>query len=219
MAEIVGSDLKRISLLSDLSEAEQADVATCMERKVCKAREVLVHVDDPVDDVYFVLAGLLRVSIVSEDGREVIYREFLPGDVIGDMAAIDGGERSADVVALSDSSLAAMTRKDFTELLSTHPLVAMAELKRLTAGMRDLTTRVFEILTQAAEDRLKAELIRLADDHNIIEVLPNQTEIAGRIGSHREAISRMLNGFERKGWIRREGRTLTIEDPDILLKP
>jgi CRP/FNR family cyclic AMP-dependent transcriptional regulator len=191
--------------------------ARCRFRRVPR-NERAVDYRDETTDVYFVLHGRVRVTIYSAGGREVIFRDFAAGDYFGELAAIDGGGRSAAVVAVVDSVLATMPAAVFWDAIREHATVAEAVLKRLAAGVRILTERVLEFSTLAVRNRIHAELLRLARSGGAAEGAvslvppPTHAEIASRVSTHREAVTREFSELARAGVIERRSDALLIRD-------
>lgn len=196
-------------------------------RRRCRWRryepgEPIVDYLDPSDDVFFVTAGEARVTIYSLAGKAVSFRDLGPGDVFGEYPAIDGGPRSASVEARTSCLVASMTATTFKELLQSEPAIALALLTQLVTTIRSLTTRVYEFSTLAVNNRIQAEVLRLA--HLVpregksarIVPAPTHVEIANRISTHREAVTRELNRLSRVGIIERRGGELVVRDIDRL---
>jgi CRP-like cAMP-binding protein len=187
-----------------------------------EAGEPIVDYLDSSDDVFFVTAGEASVTIYSLAGKAVSFRTLGPGDMFGEYAAIDGEPRSASVEARSDCLIASMSGKEFRKLLETQPVVAHAVLKGLVRNARGLTKRVYEFSTLAVNNRIQAELLRLASlapregKGARIEPAPTHAEIASRISTHREAVTRELNRLAKIGVIVRQNGTLFVRDLDRL---
>lgn len=193
-----------------------------LERR-CRFRRVprngrVVDYGDVGTDVFFVLHGRLRVTIYSSTGREVIFRDFETGEYFGELAAIDGRGRSASVVAVAESVLATMPAAAFWDAIREHSQVAEAVLKRLAGGVRNLTERVLEFSTLAVRNRIHAELLRLARDSGgggweaTLIPAPTHGEIASRISTHREAVTRELSELTRMGILERSADALVIRN-------
>jgi CRP-like cAMP-binding protein len=184
--------------------------------------EPIVDYLDASDDVFFVVSGEVRVTIYSVAGKAVSFRELGPGDTFGEFPAIDGGPRSAGVEARTPCLLASMPASVFRELLHTEPGLAQALLPRLVKTIRALTTRVYEFSTLAVNNRIQAEILRLAGltpkDGKSARIAPAPThgEIASRVSTHREAVTRELNRLARIGVIERKGGALVVKDIDRL---
>ena len=208
--------LKRIGLLSELSEEALAALASRCQWKSAAGGELVIGHRDQSRDVLFLLTGLARVNVYSLAGRQVSFRDIRPGDVVGELSAIDGKARSASVESLLPSTFMAMPQAVFHDVLQTHPPVLFATLRHLTTQVRSLTERVFEFSTLAVRNRVHAELIRLAREAGgaeaVIRPAPTHAEIASRISTHREAVTRELSRLEDLGLIVREGRTLRVKN-------
>ena len=146
------------------------------------------------------------------------YRDIAAGDMFGEFSAIDGVSRSSDVVALSNCLVATLSADDFWQILYEFPDVSAATLKRLTTQIRALTERVFEYSALTVKNRIHAELLRLALDHKTdensaaIKPAPTHAELASRLSTHREAVTRELNALARAGLLERREGALHITD-------
>ena len=170
-------------------------------------------------DVYLIRTGTMQISLLSPTGRDVILRDLGPGQIIGELAAIDGLARSASVVALQDSELAHMPGSVFLQFLGEVPEAAIWMVRKLAARVRDLTDKAFQLATQPVAFRVQSELLRLAsvagksgeaDDQVTIGSMPTHAELASRIGTHREAVSREMAQLAGEGLVRQKGRSLHI---------
>ena len=173
---------------------------------------------DESRQVFFLAEGTARAIIYSLSGKEVSFRDVQAGEMFGEFAAIDGEPRSASVEALKPCLIAAMTAELFWEVLRDHSGVAEATLRRLTNQIRALTERVLEFSTLAVKHRIHAELLRMARDHlgeddtAVVAPAPTHHEIASRISTHREAVTRELNHLARIGVVERRDHRLIIRD-------
>lgn len=170
-------------------------------------------------DVYCLKAGTARIVLHSPAGREVSVRDLGPGAVFGDLAALDGGPRSASVIATSPVEMAVMARADFLECMETSPTASLWLARRLGAEVRRLTERVFELSALNTTARLHCELLRLARaiaPGTVLQPAPTHEELAQRIGTHREAVTRELRQLVSRGVIATAPRKLVFLDPDRL---
>lgn len=180
--------------------------------------EQIVGYQEENRDVFFVVSGRVRVTLFSASGKEVTFRDLNAGEMFGELAAIDGQPRSANVIALTDSLIASLSGEAFWQVLREQPEVAAVTLKRLVANVRDLSERVFEFSTLTVNNRIHAELLRLAqahrrdEEHAIIAPAPTHAEIASRVSTHREAVTRELSRLAQAGVIeRRPGKLLVLD--------
>lgn len=180
-------------------------------------QQIIGHMEDSTD-VFLVVEGSVRVNVYSASGKEVTFRDIAAGEFFGELAAIDGLPRSATVVALEDSLVAVMSAEIFWGILKGYPDFAAALVKRLAGKVRDLTERVFEFSTLAVRNRVQAELLRLAREHMVderqavIRPAPTHAEIASRISTHREAVTRELNRLSHDGLVARQSGALVVRD-------
>jgi len=216
-AEASGT-LTRFKLFEGLPAAElRALEQRCRFRRYVRDATIVDYQENKAD-VFFILNGQVRVTLFSKAGREVAFRDLEAGDLFGELSAIDGKPRAANVVAISECVLAAMPGSVLWDLLHRHQSVADAMLRRLAGNVRILTDRVFEFSTLAVRNRIHAELLRLARDHDNgarpITIAPMLThaELASRLSTHREAVTREFNDLARLGVIERSGNDLVIPD-------
>ena len=156
------NSLKGIGILADLSpEAIEQIERRCTWKRYVPGEPILDYLDAS-DDVFFLTLGEVRVTIYSSTGKAVSFREMPAGEIFGEFPAIDGGSRSASVEAHTNCLVASMSGASFRDLLRSQPALARALLPRFTQIIRALTTRVYEFSTLAVNNRIQAELLRLA---------------------------------------------------------
>jgi len=184
--------------------------------------QAIIQYQDDDRRVFFVVHGKVRAVYYSPCGREVIFRYISGGDTFGELSAIDGCARSASVVAATATLVASMTDSQFWQIVRQHDLVNAAILRRLVALVRTLSERVVEFSTMAVRSRIHVELLRLAhgagSDHNVAKIFPAPThgDIASRVSTHREAVTRELNELARAGLIERKNSTIIIRNVGAL---
>lgn len=214
--------LTKVGIFSGLSDETLAALKKrCAWRRYEAGEAILDHLD-PSNDVFFITDGEARASLYSALGKVVTFTDLGPGDLFGEIAAIDGGPRSASIEARTRCIVASMSAATFREVVQQEPLVMQALLQSLAARIRALTTRIYEFSALAVKNRIQAELLRLAglgvrDGNNAcIEVAPTHAEIASRVSTHREAVTRELNRLSRLGVVEQKGRALVVKDIERL---
>jgi CRP-like cAMP-binding protein len=215
---VIGPDrLRRHEFFRRFDEHLITDIVRCLQHYHCPAGTVVFAQNDDQHDVFIVLSGRLRLTTYSLAGREVVFHDLHPGDLVGELSAIDGAPRGTNMLVVSDAELARMSRVDFNRLLRKHPDFAMAILGRLTRIIRSLNRR-FHLLTAPVPTRICAELYRLAGFNRIsdntarIVPAPKHLDIANRINTHREAVSRTMSDLQRSKVIRRDHGELVVLD-------
>ena len=210
--------LAKIEPFKGLDEAALDTLARSCRFERYEAKRQIIAYQDVSADVFFIVSGTVRVVIHSYSGKEISYRDLESGEMFGELAAIDGEQRSASVVAIGETLLVAMPAAAFREAIRRHPSVAEAVLLRLTGLIRLYSQRLYEMRTLDVQSRIRVELLRLAetsvDDDNTatISPLPTSADIAARVNTRREAVSRELASLTRRGIIERRRKTLTIRD-------
>jgi len=210
--------LERVAILAELSPTGLEQVArACKWREYDPGEQVLGY-HDPSTDVFFLAAGKARVIIYSPEGKAVLFRDLKAGSMFGEIAAIDRGPRSASIEALEACTVASLTADQFEGLMLREPSAAVAALRHLTAEVRRLSERVLEFSTLVVQNRIHAELLRLVadagqlDGQALLSPAPSLSDIAGRISTHREAVSRELSRLGSMDLLIREGGDLRVTD-------
>lgn len=216
------ASLAGIAILGRLSAEALAHVQQRCDFRRYGQGELIVDYLDQSDEVFFIISGEARVTIYSLAGKVVSFRDLGSGEVFGEYPAIDRGPRSASVEARTPCLVATLPGAVFRELIEAEPVVALAMLPQLVTKIRGLTTRIYEFSTLAVNNRIQAELLRLAtlgtrDGMGArIVPTPTHTEIASRVSTHREAVTRELNRLARIGLIEREKNALLVKDVERL---
>jgi len=206
-AAVVGT----FDLFKDLTLEEQSDVGKLLHIQQYKVGNFIVSSEHPGTDVFFIISGRVRACAFTGKGKLVHFEELAAGYVFGELAAIDRGQRSGDCIALNDVVIAKMSREDFLRTAHEYPSVFDTLLIRLVAMVRRQMERVFEFSSCTVSQRVRNELVRIsaaevtestASDVPIkLSAPPTHVEIASRIGSHREAVTRELNKLNSMGVI------------------
>lgn len=210
--------LTRIPIFGGLSAHSLAHLAkSCRWHDYAAGAQIVGH-QDAFSDVLFLLSGKARVIIYSAEGRAVVFADLVPATMFGEIAAIDGKPRSASVEAIEPCTVASLSAEQFEQVLTREPSVALATLRHVTAEVRRLSERVFEFSTMVVQNRVRAELVRLAreappsEGEVLLAPAPSLSDIANRISTHREAVSRELSRLTSLGILRREQGGLRITD-------
>lgn len=203
-----------------LSEAEIASFRKVAHDRTIGAGTELVAAQDTTDEVFVILEGTARVAVHSEDGRMIDFADAGPGEIVGFIAALDGGPRTASVIARGPMRIAVTDRRSFLKLLDERGF-ADSVIRSLVKQMRGLSERVIEFSTLLVRERLLRELLRRArtedaeatDEGEAVRLSPAPThfDLAARISTHREAVSREMSGLSKRGIVKREKGDLVVE--------
>jgi CRP/FNR family transcriptional regulator, cyclic AMP receptor protein len=192
-------------------------MAHAVTRKVTKGT-VLFRKGDAGSRLYAVCAGAVRISVPSEQGQDAIFNLVPPGEIFGEIALLDGGERTADAVAIENSELMVIERRDFVPLLQQHPEVAMKVIEILCSRLRKTSEQVEDIVFLGLPHRLAKALLQLhrraGDARAKINI--TQRELSQMIGTSRESTNKQLRDWERKKWLKLERGGVLILTPAAL---
>ncbi len=210
-----------VDLLSDLEVEQLNDIGeTCEWLRVTKGKEVISQ-KQLTTDVYFIVEGRVAAKGYSVDGKEVTYAEISAGHVFGEFSAIDRQPRSAAIEALDDSYLARMDTTQFRSLIVDYPGIGLKLAELLVRKNRNLTDRMFEYSTMAVHQRVCTELLRMVEenesgDTSLIEPAPSHYQIATRLSTHREAVSKELARLSKLGIVDSGRKKIRVLDMDRL---
>jgi CRP/FNR family cyclic AMP-dependent transcriptional regulator len=210
--------LRSMKLLDGLAEeAVDALAQQCRWRRFEAGQRVITR-EARDHDVYLIVAGKVRVTAFSVSGRQVTYRDIGAGNWFGELAALDGLARSADVDALQETVVASMSPPVFRRLIHEHPAICDQVLDRLVRSVRDLSDRIFDFSTLGVQNRVCAEILRLAREAGIhgnvarLEPAPKHSDIAGKVSTYREQVTREFTAMVKQGLLQRDSGALVIPD-------
>jgi CRP/FNR family transcriptional regulator, cyclic AMP receptor protein len=209
--------LKYVPIFSELDDDTLEKISKLGIRKSFKKESVVLFEHETGTALFVIVDGKVKVSRVSDDGKEVILTILGESDFFGEMAILDGLSRSANVTAMEDSELFIIQRSEFLELLNVHPEVSIALLQELTQRLRSADMKIKSLSLKDAEGKVATVILQLADDVGKIkqgtveiEKLPFQHDLANMAGTSRETISRTLHTFAKKGLVELDGSKLRI---------
>jgi CRP-like cAMP-binding protein len=210
--------LGQSALFRGISATALDDLVRRLQVRTRAAGAVIVAQDEPGDALFIIVQGRVKVALFGENGRELTLSLLAPGDFFGEMSLVDGRPRSANVVALDDTTVLALTRDAFTAHLSAHPQTALNILAELTARLRRADETIASLALHDVESRLVRTLARLAREEGeqpdssglILRKRPTQQDLANMVGSCRETISRTFTSMIKRGLLVPKGRAILL---------
>ena len=190
--------------------------------KRCDDGETIVDFEDKSTDVYFIVTGDVRVLLRTVAGKEVILADLKAGEFFGELAAIDGIPRSANVTALTKADLCIMPSAVFREILFSTPTACDKVLRLLTHRVRDGNIRLAEMSIFDLRHRLYSELLRSSHPRpghtgeRVVTPPPFHHVVAARIGCRREQVTRELSTMTHEGLIEKTRGALVLMKPHVL---
>jgi CRP/FNR family transcriptional regulator, cyclic AMP receptor protein len=188
-------------------------------RRVARGTNIFAK-GDPGTGLMGVLAGAVKVSVASADGKDIVLNVFREGDIFGEIALLDGRPRTADATAMSDSELIVIERRDFVPFLSSQPDVMLKFIEILCSRLRRTSEQVQDITFLNLPTRLAKTLLQLTGgvqgSATPSKATITQREISQMIGMSRESTNKQLRAWAKRGWIRLERGGVGVIAPDRL---
>jgi CRP-like cAMP-binding protein len=162
--------------------------------------------------LFAILDGQVKVISFSAQGKYAVLNVLSPGDIFGEIALLDGGERTADVIAISDCKLIVIERRDFLPLVHSSPDISQKLIEVLCARLRNTSRQVEEVMFLDLSAKLAKTLLRLAENAGGQRIALTQSEVAQMIGASRESTNKQLRDWENLKWIHLERGEIVLID-------
>jgi CRP/FNR family cyclic AMP-dependent transcriptional regulator len=180
--------------------------------RVFPKNAIIVSEGDDTDSLYVVLSGRARVYVSNSQGREVQLNTIGQGEYFGEVT-LDGGPRSASVMALDECRCAVVKRTELLGLVERQPEFALHMVRKLASRVRDLTENVRSLALMDVYGRVARLLLELAEERDgrlVIGEALTHRDIASRVGASREMISRIFSDLTAGGYVGKENGKLVI---------
>lgn len=217
--------LKHIRLFDGLAPSEMEEMERRASMQEVKRRQPLYVPGDPSSNVYVLKRGRVKIANTDASGKEITFEILEPGEVFGELEALDGLPRATAAEALDDALICAIPRDAFIQYLATHPAITVELTKLIGLRLRKIQSRVEDLVFRDVPARLAHLLMELgksageADAGGIrIKAKLTHQDMANLIGCSRETVSATLGQFRDQGLIRMDGRTMTIVSQKELRK-
>ncbi|MFN3650927.1 MAG: Crp/Fnr family transcriptional regulator [Armatimonadota bacterium] len=200
--------LEQIPLFEDLPAADLEIISQRFRQRRYKEGDTIFHRNDPGVALYVILNGKIKIHNETPDGADCIITILTDGDFFGELAVIDGEERSADATTLESTELLMLTRDDLHNILERYPRIGLRLLETLAGRLRRTTEVYMAYSTLDVNGRLALQLLRLAEQHGVvtprgvrIDLRLTQTDLGALVGASRESVNKVLGYFRRQGWV------------------
>jgi len=207
--------LRAIPLFSQVSDADLELIASLLIERRYARNTTIVEEGLPGDYMYVIREGRVKVTKLSDEGREKILNFLDEGGFFGEMALLDRAPRIASVKTLKPVRLLALSRTDFLNALRTSPDLAMAVIQELVRRLREVDEQASSLSFQRVKERTKGLLRRLAQDspddpeRRTTAALTHQ-QIADMIGTSRETVTRVVKELKLDGWLHQDGKRYVV---------
>ena len=221
--EQAASLLAQTPIFRDIPRDILEDLARASVERTYRKGQPVFHEEDPGDALFLVVEGLVKVFVTSEEGDEMVLVVVRPPEVFGELALIDGGRRSASAETLEATTLLALDRRTFLELLKRDARLSEALLRSLGGLIRRLTGQASDFVFLDLAGRVAKLLLALADEGSGAGETPgafdlhmSQANFAGMVGGSRQSVNQILHDFERRGYLEIHGREIVLKKIDLL---
>jgi CRP/FNR family transcriptional regulator, cyclic AMP receptor protein len=207
-------------IFSGLSSEERRILVGRAKLRSFAAGQTVFSMGSPGNSMMAVLSGSIRISIPSSSGKEIVLAILQAGEVFGEIALLDGKERTADAKAMTECRFAVLDRSDVLALLHRHPAAWLKVVEVLCERLRRTDQQISELALLQLPVRLAKALLRLAEDSPStprgIEIQLSQREIGNFVGATRESVNKCLGDWQRAGILRIEESAIVITDRNSL---
>jgi CRP/FNR family cyclic AMP-dependent transcriptional regulator len=214
--------LRAGSMLAPLQDAALDELLSRARLVLYAKSETIYRRGDPGDSLMILLSGRVKIANIAADAREVVLNFLGPGDLNGELAALDGKPRSADAVALEPTEALVIWRRDLLPVLEQHPKAMLGVIEALAGKLRVMSAALEHAGLQMTA-RAASALLRLADLHGrdspdgtLIDIRLSQRDLGGYAGLSRENMNRQLATLRDQGLIRLDGAKVVILDRSAL---
>lgn len=211
-------------LFDRLSESERQAVHDASQTIKFRRRQRIYMPGDPGDRLFIVTSGVVKLNIISPEGRELILSFLHPGDIFGELAVIAPEPRDHIAEAYEDATVCAVASDVLQGLVQESPHLAYEVTKLLGCRIKAYRARVEELLYKSAQARVAHTLLDLAGHHGVrdaegvvIALRLSQRDIANLVGLTRETVNFILKDLRRRRLIENQGRSIRVCAPEVLL--
>jgi len=211
--------LERHDLLGQLGRDEMDDFIAHAQIQRYPAGYLLFSKGDPGDSLFAILSGQVRIGALSELGKEVILNILGPGEIFGEIALLDGKDRTASASTIGDCELVTIARGDFLSFLARHPHVTQRMLEVLCARLRWVSESYEDVVFRRLPHRLARKILFLAEnfgevDNGVVRISMSlsQQELANMTGATRESINKLMRRWEGAGLVSYEHGHISVLD-------
>ncbi len=210
---------ERNFLLGKLSPSEIDALLRYSRVERYPAGEEIFAKGSPGNSLMIVLRGRVRISSISLAGKEIVLNIIDAGEIVGEIATLDGGERSGDAVAIDDCELLVLNRRDFMPFIENRADICLMLIKILCQRLRQTSEQVEDLQFRHLESRIAKTLLHLSErsrrqaiDGKVLELHISQSELAHIVGSSRESVNKQLQAWHKAGFIDLAKGSIVIRD-------
>src|SRR5699024_4737747 len=221
----VDETLARAGIFQGVEPAAAEALAQTLENVEFPRGHVIFNEGEPGDRLYILKAGKVKLGRKSVDGRENLLQIMGPSDMFGELSIFDPGPRTSTATTVTEVSAVTMDRPALRQWISTRPEIAEQLLRVVARRLRRTNNMVAELIFTDVPGRVARALLQLAhcfgsQEAGLLRVTHDltQEEIAQYVGASRETVNKALADFAQRGWLRLEGKSVLILDPERMAR-
>lgn len=218
---------KNETLFSGLSESDKKIILDQCQRRQVRKRQVIVHQGDSGRDMYIIVSGRLRVSALSDEGKEISFVVLGENEYFGELSLLDGRKRSATVTAVADSELLVLTHQQYQNLLTNSPQTATRLLTRIALMLADRLRATDSLYQDVVFLDVSARLAKfllsasvepddVTSSIRIVDVKLSQYELGTLVNASRESVNKQLRDWESRDILNIDNGRIILRDIDAL---
>ncbi|MCK4558134.1 MAG: Crp/Fnr family transcriptional regulator [Calditrichia bacterium] len=208
-----------VNLFTGLDDRQLDSIWRLSVEQKYKKNEMILFEDELDTRLFIIIKGTVKLTRISEEGREYIFSFLGEGDFFGELSLLDDEIRSTNAVAVKDSTIISFQRSDYVRIFRQFPQITFNLLREMTQRLRERDRMIKSMSLQNATGKVACTILRFADDAGDINMgqveiprLPPHRDIANMVGTSRETISRAINWLTEQGYLQKEGGRLIIKD-------
>ena len=209
---------RQVPLFAGLEDEDLESLISVASRRKFPKDGVIFFEHDVGDALFMIFSGRVKVTILSDDGREIILAMLSDSDFFGEMSLLDNEPRSATAIALQETEMVVFHQRDFLSIVEKRPRVLINLLSVLSSRLRKANQQIGNLALHDVYGRVARILLEMASedgtrqaDGRVTFRRPTHQEIANMIGATRETVSRMISDLNRQGYIEISGKNVIIQ--------
>ena len=211
------SCIERVPIFSSLTPEEMLEVSTTTTHRQYKKGEIIYLEGELSEKLFIINKGKVKISKLSEEGKEQIIRILYAGDFMGELSLFIHFPLKNNAEALETTTVCIIDSKKINDLIEKLPSIALKIMKELSLRLEKTESLIQSLGIYDVEHRVADTLLKMADSNKLIDLDISKKDLASHIGMSQETLSRKLSSFQSMGWIKQEGqRKIIILDKEAL---
>lgn len=211
--------ISKVPIFNHLAHEEMVEILKLSRQMTFDKGELIYHEGDPLEYLYIVHIGRVKIYQLFESGKEQLLRILETGEFMGELALFTEKVLDSYAEAIEKTEICAIHKQDFQEIMQSHPMIPMKILSEFSSRLEETEYLVGQLSAKDVETRTASYLIKLSESQgsNRIKLPMSKGDLASYLGTTQETISRRLSNFQTNGWIDQKGhRDIQLLDVDSL---